>query len=294
MEMNSTSTTQEIVQVIFPEKNNYLLRLQSLEIALQKQPHSPIIPFLMAIVSAQNTIFQSLNCQNTPISFSQKSSIINTANLSENFKQATILLCESLIEIFEKSDDSQKYSEIIKILLNLLEKIEDAHQNNKYFQKILNLDLELIPAPKRIFLLTSMQALLHSFATNCSVGEKHMVDNKESCPCCKMPAISSVLDNSEHGLRYLYCSFCETKWHVVRSTCTICDSNQFLYRDKIEQLNSPMHAEVCDECYSYLKFLDRSQTPNSDPFIEDLITLPLSIKLSNAHYKTFGLNPYLV
>ena len=232
MVMSSYNTTQGIVQVILPTKDHYLHRLKALDIALKKEPDSQIIPFLNIITHAQNSVLNELLTANIEPQVSEEAPHIKTQNLAEDFNRAASLLVQSILKSLESLKSNDSYSEIIGTLTNLQEELKNPQQSTAYFQEILNLDLESLPASKRIFLLTAMQTTLLFEAIHCPINPEELLQNKESCPCCNMPAVSSVLDNSEQGLRYLYCSFCETKWHVVRSTCTACESNQFLYQLK--------------------------------------------------------------
>lgn len=294
MTMIPTGGIQEIVHVLPPKGSFYPYRLKAIEKALAKDPKSPALPFLAIIVKAQETTFNTLKAQYTTHDFQKEEPfIIMNDSMLERFQTAIETLISSLEEHF-KIDANIDASTILSALDALRITTLDLPKIHQIFEAILTLDLDQIEADQRLFLLAAMQVTLHFEATNLSVEKSYLLQARDLCPCCKMPAISSVLDNSEDGLRYLYCSFCETKWHVVRSQCTECLSNESLFQSKIEALESPMSAEVCDECHTYLKFLDRTKTLIADPFIEDLLTLPLAIKLGEEDYKTYGLNPYFV
>ncbi len=294
MSMIPTGGVKEIVRVIPPKGSHYPFRLQALQKSLNKMPESPVLPFLMKIVSAQESAFQTLKKYSPKLEFqaAEPFFIINEQML-QLFQKATTSFCTALVETIESTDNSD-YSEILKAIHSLTSDLQPPEKSQQYFQNIITLNLEALPAQQRLFLLASMQVTLHFSATNLKLDANYQLQDNDLCPCCKMPAISAILDNSEDGLRYLYCSFCETKWHVVRSTCTECDSNKSLFQVKIEALESSMSAEVCDECNTYIKFHDRTKTLITDPFIEDLLTLPLTIKLDDNNYQTFGLNPYFI
>lgn len=294
MSMIPTGGIKEIIRVLPPKDSYYPFRLQALQKALDNDPNSPVIPFLMKVVHAQESAFQALKSKKATFNFQEKEPffVMDEAML-QCFQQTAITFCEALKARIETKNSSD-YSEILKAVNALNTVLTDKDKVQQYFQDIITLDLEAIPAHQRLFLLASMQVTLHFAATNLKVDDQYLLEAHDLCPCCKMPAISSVIDNSEGGLRYLYCSFCETKWHVVRSTCTECASNKSLFQTTMEALDSPMSAEVCGECNTYLKFLDRTKTLIADPFIEDLLTLTITIKLTDKDFHTFGLNPYFV
>lgn len=289
-----TGGIKEIIRVIPPKGNHYPFRMQALQKAIHQDPDSPVLPFLMTVVSAQESVFNKLQASALTLEFeaAEPFFVMNEAML-ELFHKTATAFCETLITNITLKESSD-YSEILKALQSLTIKLQDLEKVQQFFQSIITLDLEALPAHQRLFLLAAMQVTLHFAATNLEIDKNYQLQENDLCPCCKMPAVSAILDNSEDGLRYLYCSFCETKWHVVRSTCTECQSNKSLFQTKIEAIESPMSAEVCDECHTYLKFHDRTKTLISDPFIEDLITFPLAIKLADRNYQTFGLNPYFV
>lgn len=294
MTMTPTGGIKEIVYTLPPKGNYYPYRLKAIEKAIERTPDSPVLPFLMRVVKAQESAFNLLNDQYTTHDYQKEEPfIIMNDSMIDRFKAALTALLISLEESF-KVDANIDATTILSALDNLRVIIDNPKEVHKIFETILALDFEKIEADQRLFLLAAMQATLHFEAAHLQVEKTYLLQDRTLCPCCKMPAISSVLDNSEDGLRYLYCAFCETKWHVVRSQCTECLSNKSLFQIKIESIDSAMSAESCDECQTYLKFLDRTKTLFLDPFIEDLLTLPLSIKMSEEDYKTFGLNPYFI
>ncbi len=285
---------KEIIRVLPPKGSHYPFRQKVLEKALNQDPDSPVLPFLMKVVKAQESAYQVLQASNEIPEFqSEEPFIVMNDVIFHSFQRAIKQFCITLAELTH-TKNSCDYSEIIKAIDSLATNLEDQHKTEQFFHDILTLDLEALPSHQRLFLLAAMQVTLHFAASKLTVADDYIIQEKELCPCCKMPAISAVLDNAEDGLRYLYCSFCETKWHVVRSICTECNSNKSLFQATLEPLESPMSAEVCGECRTYLKFLDRTKTLLADPFIEDLLTLPLAIKLDDKNYQTFGLNPYFV
>lgn len=289
-----TGGIKEIIRVIPPKGSHYPFRLQALQNALDHDPNSPIIPFLIKVVKAQESAFQALKeTSETLETQTQEPFFIIDDAMLRCFHTAAVKLSHALIERIETKNSSD-YSEILKAISTLTDELQSLEKTALYFQEIITLNFEALPAHQRLFLLSAMQVTLHFAATKLSIKADYQLQETDLCPCCKMPAISAILDNSEDGLRYLYCSFCETKWHIVRSTCTECASNKSLFQSKIEELNSPMFAEVCDECHTYIKFHDRTKTLLSDPFVEDLLTFPLAVKLSQEKYQTFGLNPYFV
>lgn len=308
---------KEIIQILPPKGSHYPYRQKVLKEAIKNHPEMPALPFLLHIVTAQESAFQQLaHADSAPKEkISQEATppfiAITNSTLSQ-FQLALQMICQKLTALLEseikaeinkeidekthgKTDEKgHPYHNILMIIASLNTRSQDQEAIKQILQQLLTLTLDKIPAEEHIFLIAALQTTLHHAATQLEIDKNYQLKERDLCPCCKMPAISSVLDNSEDGLRYLYCSFCETKWHVVRGQCTECLSNKSLYQQRIEGDKSPIYAEVCDECQTYLKVTDRTKTLLADPFIEDLLTLPLSIRLTEENYKTFGVNPYLL
>ncbi len=297
MTMKPTGGIEKIIPIIPPKGSYYPYRLKAIEKAIAKQPEAHFLPFIRSVVKAQEAAYQALK-KDHPLS----PIVANNANdtktpflsvdqaLAPLYQQALLTMIEMLLVDPEINDEIKSHL----IALQTEIKQQGLSLITEYYQKLIALEFNELPQHQRLFLVTALQVLLHFEASSVEVNEDYLLRDKELCPCCHMPAISSVLDNSDNGLRYLYCSFCETKWHVVRGQCTECSSNKSLYQSKIEELDRPLYAEVCDECQTYLKTVDRTKTLIADPFIEDILTLPLSLRLSEDEYQTFGLNPYLI
>lgn len=293
---------KEIIQILPPKGSHYPYRKKVLKEAIKNHPDMTALPFLLHIVMVQEDAFQQLSSLNSTekkkIALQETPPFIAITNETlTQFQVALKTICQKLKLIFTQEIDGtadHPYHNILSIIATIEEKSQDQVALKTLLQQLLTLELDKIAAEERIFLLAALQVTLHHAAAQLEIDKNYQLRERDLCPCCKMPAISSVLDNNEDGLRYLYCSFCETKWHVVRGQCTECMSNKSLYQQRIEGDKSPIYAEVCDECQTYLKVTDRTKTLLADPFIEDLLTLPLSIRLTEENYQTFGVNPYLL
>lgn len=120
------------------------------------------------------------------------------------------------------------------------------------------------------------------------------------CPCCGSRPTASVIEMtpSQHSLRYLHCSLCATQWHMVRVTCTACESTKDIayYSLNGKEAESPStkiafaRAEACDHCHSYLKIFTREKEPLMDVLADDLATLTLDMLVDEAGYLRSGPN----
>ncbi len=120
------------------------------------------------------------------------------------------------------------------------------------------------------------------------------------CPCCGSRPTASVIEMtpSQHSLRYLHCSLCATQWHMVRVTCSACESTKDIayYSLNGKEAEGPStkiafaRAEACDHCHSYLKIFTREKEPMMDVLADDLATLTLDMLVDEAGYLRSGPN----
>ncbi len=127
-----------------------------------------------------------------------------------------------------------------------------------------------------------------------------LVGSSTVCPCCGSRPVASVIEigPNQHSLRYLHCSLCATQWHMVRVTCSACESTkQVAYYSlngaEAEQPSQKIafaRAEACDHCHSYLKIFQREKEPMMDVTADDLATLTLDMLVDEAGYLRSGPN----
>ena len=62
------------------------------------------------------------------------------------------------------------------------------------------------------------------------------VDAPGVCPICGVLPVASVVraDSRSQGYRYLHCALCATEWHMVRVTCSHCQSTKGITYQSIE------------------------------------------------------------
>jgi FdhE protein len=116
------------------------------------------------------------------------------------------------------------------------------------------------------------------------------------CPVCgSHPTASLVhIGGSEDALRYLVCSVCASHWYLERVKCSNCANNRDIGYHTVENPKSPIRAESCPECRSYLKILYRNLTPDLDATADDLATLALDWLMSEEGYARSGVNLMLL
>ena len=127
------------------------------------------------------------------------------------------------------------------------------------------------------------------------------VGSSTVCPVCAARPVASVVEigASQSNLRYLNCSLCSTQWHMVRVTCSSCESTQgiaYYSLTSTAEKATPSRkiafarAETCDTCHSYLKIFTREKEPLMDATADDLATLALDMLVDEAGYLRSGPN----
>ncbi len=137
-------------------------------------------------------------------------------------------------------------------------------------------------------------------AASLKADDVPLVGTSTVCPCCGSRPVASVIEMApnQSSLRYLHCSLCATQWHMVRVTCSSCESTkQVAYyslngveADKPSTKVAFVRAEACDNCHSYLKIFAREKEPMMDVLADDLATLTLDMLVDEAGYLRSGPN----
>lgn len=127
-----------------------------------------------------------------------------------------------------------------------------------------------------------------------------LVGTSTVCPCCGSRPVASVIEMgpNQHSLRYLHCSLCATQWHMVRVTCSACESTKEVAYYSLNGIEAEgpstkiafARAEACDHCHSYLKIFTREKEPMMDVLADDLATLTLDMLVDEAGYLRSGPN----
>ncbi len=137
-------------------------------------------------------------------------------------------------------------------------------------------------------------------AASMNNDEVGLIGSSTVCPVCASRPVASVIEVApdQSNLRYLHCSLCSTQWHMVRVTCTACESTKgitYLSLNGVEA-DEPSRkiafarAEACDDCHTYLKIFSREKEPMMEVGADDLATLTLDMLTDEAGYLRSGPN----
>lgn len=118
----------------------------------------------------------------------------------------------------------------------------------------------------------------------------------ENCPTCGSPPVGSLVHagGALQGLRTLVCSLCPTQWHFERIHCISCGDSAAVFYYSVQNQPGGVRAETCDACGAYSKILYLESQPEMEIFADDLSTMALDVLVSNAGYRRYGMNPFVL
>lgn len=125
---------------------------------------------------------------------------------------------------------------------------------------------------------------------------EHMGGAADTCPMCGALPVAGLVRSggASQGLRYLVCSLCPTQWHMERVRCVHCGDSEKLAYYAIEDGAAGIEAETCDACHGYTKLYSMEKQPQVDVFADDLASFALDALTTEAGYRRYGYNPFLI
>jgi FdhE protein len=143
------------------------------------------------------------------------------------------------------------------------------------------------------FIAAALQIYWVHMAAALGEGAFGRLEQPALCPVCGSPPVASIvrIGGAEQGLRYLSCSLCAAEWHMVRITCTSCQSTKGIAYYGLEGASAALRAEACEECRTYLKILYMEKDSSVEPAADDLASLALDVLMNQAGWERVGPNP---
>jgi FdhE protein len=145
------------------------------------------------------------------------------------------------------------------------------------------------------FIAAALQVYWVQMATSLTEDAIGRLEQGGLCPVCgSHPMVGMVKSGgAEQGLRYLCCSLCATRWHMVRIKCSNCESTGGINHFALEGSKGSVKAESCDDCKTYLKLLYLEKDSRMEAMTDDLATLALDMLMHNDGYVRGGPNLFL-
>lgn len=115
------------------------------------------------------------------------------------------------------------------------------------------------------------------------------------CPCCGAQPIAGVVKSTgaSAGCRYMTCSLCATEWHIVRVTCSHCESTEKIQYFSLEDGNEAIRAESCGQCGNYRKIFYQEKDSHVDALADDLNSVELDMLMGQEGFYRINDNPFL-
>lgn len=156
-------------------------------------------------------------------------------------------------------------------------------------------DFDQVDSGQALFLWAALSLYFTQLASALPAGAKaHLGEQRQHCPVCtSAPVASVVMTGAQAGLRYLQCSLCECRWHMVRVKCSNCEATGALDYWSLERQDAAVKAESCNDCHSYLKVFYPEKDRDQELLADDLATLALDAEVEREGYGRSGVSPFL-
>jgi FdhE protein len=153
-------------------------------------------------------------------------------------------------------------------------------------------EIEMAAAP---FVMAALQTWWVALASRLTEGVVPALEVPGVCPACGTLPVASIVRGAKrsHGYRYLHCGLCATEWHLVRVTCSHCQSTEGIAQHSIQGGPEAIRAESCEQCHTYRKILFQEKDVSVEPVADDLASLALDLLMAEAGYHRGSSNPLL-
>lgn len=281
-----------ISPIIFPEENPYYKRSEAFIRAAKDHPLKDYLILCGQIAKAQaQTVTYCL-------SDVRVDDLDLTLPLLKDHPNKCLHVLKTLLnQLLKNKELNVAAKDIVNVLVRHVLNKQDQDFLSQEAECLMALDLEKITIEFSPFIGAALQVFYtmqaHQIGLSLKFPQNIMID-KVCCPCCGMPPIASVIDCNYHGLRYLHCSVCETKWYLDSKACHECSGTEHIERVTLQNPSFSIKAESCDDCMTYLKWLDLSKDHLLDVFVEDLISRDLDAALLAKNYLSTSQNFYML
>lgn len=146
-----------------------------------------------------------------------------------------------------------------------------------------------------LFVAAALQAYFTHHAAALPVAALRLLPQRGRCPVCGSAPVAGVITAAGRapGARYLHCGLCATAWNHVRAVCINCGDSRALVLQEFEGGNGAVKAETCDACHGYAKMLYQEQDMAVEAMADDIASLGLDIKVSEAGWSRHAPNPLI-
>lgn len=154
---------------------------------------------------------------------------------------------------------------------------------------------EGVDAARAPFVMAALQVYWTRLAVDFDAEQLPVITPFGVCPCCGSLPVASVvrIGGRRDGMRYATCSLCTTEWHIVRVTCTHCESTKAISYHSIEDKSEAIKAESCGGCNTYRKIFYQEKDHMVEAVADDLASLELDVLMGEEGFFRVNDNPLL-
>ncbi len=199
---------------------------------------------------------------------------------------------EGLASILRQMKDASLPTATLETVAGLM--LEGEAGIEELADRVLAGDPADIPPQKLPFISAALQVYWVHMASSLREQSFNRQEKWGLCPVCGSHPVAGIVQSggTGHGLRYLCCSLCASRWHMVRIKCSNCGSSDGIDYYSLDGSNGSVKAESCEKCRAYLKLLYLDKDGSMEPMADDLATIPLDILMEQEGMARAGLNPY--
>lgn len=170
-----------------------------------------------------------------------------------------------------------------------------AEQRERCAQHLLEGRYDQVDSGQAVFFWAALTLYYSQLAAALPASAQACVgEQRQFCPVCgSAPMASEILTGKRAGLRYLHCSLCESRWHMVRVKCSNCEGTGKLDYWSLERQDNPVKAESCEDCTSYLKVFYHEHDQALDAVADDLASLALDAELEREGFARSSISPFV-
>lgn len=286
-----TGGVKHITPLLLPQLDKlYQRRAERLLQLAEDHPMGGYLTFTAAIAAAQQQLLDELPL---PDSVNARLELDGSAPLARTELQRDGYwrqLLSQLIELLRPAATPEALAVLDELQGSSAEQLEELAD------QLLAGDFASVGSARALFLWSALSLYWTQLAARLPVeASAELGEKRQFCPvCASSPSASVVLGGELSGLRYLHCSLCESRWHMVRVKCSNCEQAEKLHYFSLETQDAPLKAESCTDCMSYLKVLYLDRAGHQEVFADDLASLALDADVESEGFARSGFNPLLL
>lgn len=203
------------------------------------------------------------------------------------------ILSDILTHVSEQSDVAEGAKVVAQAILSAITEQPEALEN--LADAVLEGFEEGVDAASAPFVTAALQVYWTRLVANFDTKQLPVITPFGVCPCCGSLPVSSIvrIGAQRDGVRYTTCSLCSTEWHIVRVTCSHCESTKDINYHAIEDGSEAIKAESCGGCNTYRKIFYQNKDHMVEAVADDLASVELDVLMGEEGFFRVNTNPLL-